>query len=219
MENPNYYAIIPANVRYADIKPNAKLLYGEITALSNQKGYCWSTNNYFAELYGVSKNTISLWINQLKKHNFINVKVYRDEKKQVVKRSMAIIKNDDRYHENKNEGIIKNDEYNNIKNNITSNLSNRNEKFINEVIQESKDILERSQIEQFIDYWTETNKSRTLMRYEMEKTWNTNKRILRWKKNNEKWTTKKSLNGKSKISNAYSEWTKAKQFIEKQKNK
>ena len=31
-ETPNYYAIIPANVRYADLKPNAKLLYGEITA-------------------------------------------------------------------------------------------------------------------------------------------------------------------------------------------
>jgi hypothetical protein len=67
MEKPSYYAIIPANVRYADIKANAKLLYGEITALSSQKGYCWSSNNYFAELYGVSKNTISLWINQLKK--------------------------------------------------------------------------------------------------------------------------------------------------------
>ena len=35
-EKPRYYAIIPANVRYSDLKPNAKLLYGEITALSNK---------------------------------------------------------------------------------------------------------------------------------------------------------------------------------------
>ena len=60
MDNPNYYAIIPAGVRYSAIKPNAKLLYGEITALANKKGYCFATNKYFAELYSVNKNTISL---------------------------------------------------------------------------------------------------------------------------------------------------------------
>ena len=95
MDNPSYYAIIPAEVRYSNINPSAKLLYGEITALCNQRGYCWATNSYFSELYGVTKNTISTWISELKKRNFISVEVIRNEKRQVVKRKIGIIENRD----------------------------------------------------------------------------------------------------------------------------
>ena len=79
---PNYYAIIPADVRYDDrLTPNAKLLYGEITALSNKKGFCFATNNYFAELYKVSKVSISKWINQLIEFDYLNAKYELDENK------------------------------------------------------------------------------------------------------------------------------------------
>ena len=217
MEKPSYYAIIPANVRYADIKANAKLLYGEITALSNQKGYCWSSNNYFAELYGVSKNTISLWINQLKKHGFIHVEVIRDKNKQVIKRTMSIIKNDERSPTFKEDGIIKKGEDNIIKNNTTFiNISNREKSFEMDVINENQNILDQEQQIQFIEYWTETNKSETKMKFELETTWNTKKRMLRWKNLNEKWNKKTS--GSSKISNAHNEWMKAKEFIQKQQS-
>ena len=47
----SYYAIIPANVRYDnELTEKAKLLYGEITCLSNKEGYCFALNNYFAIL-------------------------------------------------------------------------------------------------------------------------------------------------------------------------
>ena len=78
--NKSYYAIIPANVRYdKELTPNAKLLYGEITALCNEKGYCWASNVYFAELYKVSKTSISKWISQLTAKGYITSKIiYRD---------------------------------------------------------------------------------------------------------------------------------------------
>ena len=73
-EKKSYYAIIPANVRYdKSITPNAKLLYGEITALCNEKGYCWASNNYFANLYEVTPQAVSKWINQLAKKGYITL--------------------------------------------------------------------------------------------------------------------------------------------------
>lgn len=69
---PSYYAVIPANVRYCkDIPMGAKLLYGEISSLTNEKGYCWAKNSYFEELYQVDKKTIIRWINKLIELNFI----------------------------------------------------------------------------------------------------------------------------------------------------
>lgn len=87
-----YYAIIPANVRYdKDLVPNAKLLYGEITALCNEKGYCWASNQYFAELYNVSDRTIKNWISQLVDKGYIQRSVkYREGTKGIEQRKLFI---------------------------------------------------------------------------------------------------------------------------------
>ena len=93
MESPSYYAIIPATVRYdKEITPNAKLLYGEITALCNKEGKCWASNNYFSELYGVSKVSISKWINQLIKNGYLNSEMeYKEGSKEILKRYLRIV--------------------------------------------------------------------------------------------------------------------------------
>lgn len=90
----NYYAIIPANVRYdKDLTANAKLLYGEITALCNDKGYCWATNDYFAKLYGVSKISVSNWIKQLIEKEYIYSEiVYKEGTKEILNRYLKILK-------------------------------------------------------------------------------------------------------------------------------
>jgi hypothetical protein len=76
MNNPSFYAIIPAHVRYnKNVCANAKLLYGEITSLCNKEGYCWASNTYFSKLYGVSQKSISGWINSLIQEGFIISKI------------------------------------------------------------------------------------------------------------------------------------------------
>ena len=89
----SYYAIIPANVRYnKSLTPNAKLLYAEITALCNEKGFCWASNKYFAELYQVSKISISNWISELEKNNYIKCEIiYKEDTKQILYRYIKIV--------------------------------------------------------------------------------------------------------------------------------
>lgn len=88
----NYYAILPADVRYdPDLIPNAKLLYAEITALSNKTGYCWATNEYFARIYSTSKVSIIKWINQLEEKGYIEREIiYRDDTKEIQSRCIRL---------------------------------------------------------------------------------------------------------------------------------
>lgn len=86
-ERPAYWAVIPASVRYdQNLPPNAKLLYGEITALSNAKGYCSARNAYFADLFGLGEKSVSRLIAILAKGGYLRVEVIRNEKNEVVER-------------------------------------------------------------------------------------------------------------------------------------
>ena len=93
-DKPNYYAIIPAEVRYdKTLKDKAKLLYGEITALSNLYGYCFCSNKYFADLYNVSTTYISILIKDLVDKGYIESKiVYKRGTQQILNRYLTIVK-------------------------------------------------------------------------------------------------------------------------------
>ena len=196
-ENPTYYANIPANVRYSNLKPNAKLLYGEITALSNKLGYCFASNSYFAELYGVSKNTVSRWIGDLNKLGFITVQIERNSNNQITKRIIGIDKKVD-------TPIDKKGKDNNTRINTTSNNISIREKFISEVMTYDypKDMLE-----DFINYWTEGKKK---MRYQKQSTFEIKLRLLRWEKNQKKWDKPKPT---SKIDSQINEYLKGKELL------
>lgn len=92
----NFYIVIPATVAYdMNLSANAKLMYGLISGLTNEKGYCWASNKYFAEKIGVSKTAVSLWIKNLREAGYITVELeYRGESREVEMRKIWITKNE-----------------------------------------------------------------------------------------------------------------------------
>lgn len=91
VEKPGYFAVLPANVRYdTTLRPAAKLLYAEISALCNKYGYCTASNTYFSKLYGTTTRTIEQQIKQLKDSSYIWVEVSRDENNTVLERRIYI---------------------------------------------------------------------------------------------------------------------------------
>lgn len=93
--NKSYFAVLPSNVRYDKrLKDKAKLLYAEITSLTNEKGFCWASNNYFAELYDINKGTVSKLLAELKNYGYINIElIYKDNSKEVKKRIITLLSN------------------------------------------------------------------------------------------------------------------------------
>ena len=79
-------------------------------------------------------------------------------------------------------------------------------KFINDVslFDYDKDILDG-----FTDYWTEPNKSKTKMKFELQQTWSTNLRLKNWAKNQKKWG-KPTM---SKIDSQINEYLKGKEYL------
>jgi len=122
-DNKSYYSVIPAYVRYdKDLKDKAKLLYGEITSLCNDKGYCWATNEYFANLFGVTKTTISLLIKDLIQKKYIYSQIiYKEGSKEILNRYLSLVK--DPIKEILNSPIKENLKENNIS--INNKINNK----------------------------------------------------------------------------------------------
>jgi len=49
----------------------AKVMYAEISALTNRYGHCFAANSYFQRLYGVGERTIQRYLTELEQGGFI----------------------------------------------------------------------------------------------------------------------------------------------------
>ena len=161
-EQKNYYAIIPANVRYdKNLKDKAKLLYGEITALCNEKGYCWANNEYFANLYGISKTTVSLLIKNLIDNGYIYSEIiYKDGTKEILNRYLSIVKYP--IKEKLNTPIKEKLKDNNtVINNTINNLYKNSKKFVPPTLEEIENYCKEKNYnidtQFFYEYFTEGN--------------------------------------------------------------
>ena len=200
-EKPNYYAIIPAEVRYSKaLIPNAKLLYAEITALCNMNGKCTASTEYFCRLYEVSKVSVQKWLKNLEDNNHImRVNKYKPYSKQIECRVITLVNVPSKEKLSDNTNI-----------NITNtNLTDSNKKafFKKPTLDEVKNycILRKNNIEAeaFIDFYE-------------SKGWQIGKEKMKsWKACVRTWESREKKNTKtmSKLDAQINEWQKAKELL------
>ena len=84
---PAYWAVLPAGIRYdEELRPNAKLIYAEISAMSDATGFCWATNRYLAQLFGLAQDTVSALVAQLAERGYVSLEIIRGPKGNVTER-------------------------------------------------------------------------------------------------------------------------------------
>ena len=95
---------------------------------------------------------------------------------------------------------------NNDINNDINNVNKRKQKFINETLSviKNKNIdMEVYNLEAFTDYWTELNRSKTKMKFELQQTFEISRRLKTWLNNNFNTNKKTATKKKFKHSSTY----------------
>lgn len=199
MDKPNYYAVIPANVRYSKkLTPNAKLLYAEITALCNMNGKCTASTEYFSKLYEVSRVSIQKWLKILEDNNHIKrVNIYKQGSKEILTRVITLVNNPCK------EKLIDNTNINITNTNLTD--SNKKERFKKPILDEVKNycILRKNNIdaEAFIDFYESKN-------------WMVGKNKMKdWKACVRTWERRDGKQNMGKVHSQLSEWEQAKRML------
>lgn len=127
MDNKNWYAVITADVLYCKtLTPRQKLLAAAIANMSNNKGYCFASNNHFAEMMDCSPRSIQRDLAILEQSGHIGRVVMLKENGEVDYRALTpfggVVSQMTRGHvKNDMRGHATDDTYNNKENNNREN--------------------------------------------------------------------------------------------------
>lgn len=159
-ETPNYYTVLPSNIRYDKrLKANEKVLYSEIAFLAKKHGYCYASNRHLAKLYGVSKVTISGRINNLIELGYLKSEPeYLEDTKYIIRRKLYITNDIDIlnksliYDKQMFKGDIKQNFKGDIKQKFKDNNTSINNTSINKNIYSRADEKEDNFMVEVVDY-------------------------------------------------------------------
>ena len=147
-----YYAVIPSSVLFNEnLKANEKLLYAVITVMSNKEGYCFASNSYLAKLFNSQPHTISNWISNLNKLNFVCVELIKNDKNEIIQRRIYpndipyTIKMTYPYTTNMTQSMSQKGQYNN-------NIYNRIDRFFYYIINKEETNLEKFSKDEEVEF-------------------------------------------------------------------
>ena len=102
---------IPAEILLdKKLSDKEKIILSMIVYLSEENKCCFASNKYFASIVNVTANRISKIISSLNTKEYINIKLkYKTDSKEIEERQITpIVQNINRYCQNQQEGIGKN---------------------------------------------------------------------------------------------------------------
>ena len=191
-KSKNYSIISNEILKRKDLSLKAKGLMSLI--LSFPDSWELSVNGLVA-IVKESKNTIYSILKELNGFGYVERNRVTDNTGKVVKWELLVYEKPHTKKPEPKNPDVENCTQINTNNKLTTNLIKHNkESFSNEVLELG--ILNKEEAENFVEYWAEKNK-KGKMRWQLQKTWDLNLRMKRWKR-----TTKTS--SRSKIENQMS---------------
>lgn len=150
---------------------------GEI--LTSQKKLCKQFN------WGNSK--LRTFLKLLEKDKMIVVKTNKKLTHLTILNFNELQKNQTTTKPQPNHNQIHSNKDNKVNKDISERFNDFNLKVLGEGVKQVP-MIDPTLIEEFVDYWTEKNISGKKMKFEMQKTFDIKKRLLRWCKNAEEWS-------------------------------
>jgi len=181
-----------------DLNLTEKCFLAVIVSFSTNGNECSASNSYFANLFGITKNRASIILSTLYAKKHIGISIFRDTLTSQIVRRVCVPTN---------KGISENSEVI-IKSIIKKDNKESIEKIQSEFLTSLNPFISdfgQKTVNDFFKYWSEPNKSKTKIRYQLEKTWDSKRRLEKWKENEKKFTGNgaKVLSGNESMESSY----------------